>query len=113
MKVTNATKQTILGTEIKVADNFFARLAGLLPTKTLLQGAGLLIKPCASVHTLGMRYAIDVIFVDAGNEVVKVVHSLPAGKLASAAKSKYVLELPAGTAAAQATEVGDRLVLEV
>lgn len=111
MKVINITKQQVLGEHIKVADSFFTRLVGLLATPVLPPGTGLLIKPCSSVHTFGMRYPIDLVFIDSSNRVVKVVAGLKACRLAAAEGAAYVLELPAGRALAALTQEGDILVM--
>lgn len=109
MQVINATRQQRLGDNIKVAASFFPRLVGLLATSHLQAGAGLLIKPCSSVHTFGMRYPIDVVFVDSSHTVVKVVEGLKPWRLAAARGAAYVIELPEGMASATFTQKGDKL----
>ncbi|HWR44651.1 DUF192 domain-containing protein [Sporomusa sp.] len=111
MRIINTTRQQILGEHIKVAASFFTRMIGLLATPKLQEGAGLLIKPCSSVHTFGMRYPIDVIFVDSSHAVVKVVAGLKPCCLAISLGASYVIELPEGTAAAALTQIGDKLEL--
>lgn len=112
MRIINVTKQQVLGDNVKVAATFFSRLVGLLATSSLSNGAGLMIKPCSSVHTMGMRYPIDVIFVDDSDRVVKVVMGLKPSRLANQWGADYVIELPAGTIAATYTQKGDRLELQ-
>lgn len=112
MQITNLTQNKILARHASIADNFFARLKGLLGTKSLLAGEALLIRPCNSVHTFGMNYAIDVIFADADNRVVRTVAGLVPGRLAMCRKARYVVELPAGTLARSETVMGDILGLE-
>ena len=112
VRVVNQTKQAVIGHSIKVADNFFTRLVGLLATKRLRPGEGLMITPCSSIHTLGMRFPIDVLFVDASHNVLKVIEGIAPGRLAAAAKAAYVIELPQGTAAATSTQAGDKLLLD-
>lgn len=111
MRVINVTKQQVLGDRIRVADSFFSRLVGLLTTPTLPAGAGLLIKPCSSVHMLGMRYPLDVLFVDNAHVIVKVVAGLKPGRMAWGRGASYAIELPAGTVVATGTEAGDKLKL--
>jgi hypothetical protein len=111
MRIVNLTSNLILADNAKIADSFFSRLKGLLGTKQLLPGEGLVIKPCNSVHTFGMNYAIDVVFTAADHRVVKTVPDLAPGKLALCGASSYVIELPAGTLASTATAVGDYLEL--
>ncbi|VBB06598.1 Hypothetical protein LUCI_1834 [Lucifera butyrica] len=110
MLLLNKEKGTILAEQLRVADTFFRRLRGLLGTKTLPAGQGLVIRPCNSVHTLGMHYAIDVLFVDNKDCILKIVADLRPGKWAACRGSAYVIELPAGTAAHTFTQAGDALV---
>lgn len=111
MRIINSTNKLILADKASLADSFFARLKGLLGTKQMLSGEGLVIKPCNSVHTFGMNYAIDVVFIAADHRVVKTVPDLAPGKLAACGSSSYVVELPAGTLAGTGTVVGDYLEL--
>ncbi|SDF21964.1 DUF192 domain-containing protein [Sporomusa acidovorans] len=112
MRIVNVTRQQVLGDCVKVADSFLARLVGLLATSSLPTGAGLLIKPCNSVHTLGMRYPIDVIFVNEAHRVLKIVAGLKSGRMSAQPGARYVIELPAGTIALTDTQPGDQLELQ-
>jgi len=105
MKLINRAKDKMLASNVKIADGFFSRLKGLLGTVSLPYGQCLVICPCSSVHTFGMRYAIDVLFVNKHNTVVKVVKAMQPGSMAAAWGSAYVVELPSGAAAL--TEAGD------
>lgn len=105
----NPNKQVALAENLRVADSFFRRLKGLLGTSCLPAGLGLVIRPCNSVHMLGMRYPIDVLFVNAAGEVLRVCHSLQPWRAAYCRSADWVVELPAGTAAATNTAPGDRI----
>lgn len=72
----------------------FERVRGLLFRPPLGVDEAILIRPCNSVHMFGMRYAIDVVFLNASNEVVKLVPNLKPWQMAACLKSKSVLELP-------------------
>lgn len=109
MKIINQTKGAIISQQTRMADTFFSRLKGLLGTASLPEGQGLIIRPCNSIHTFGMRYDIDVLFVDGHNQVRKIVSAIAPGKIAMCRSSEYVIELPAGTAEATGTEIGDQL----
>lgn len=82
---------------LRIASNFLTRARGLLGRK-LERGEGLLIKPCSAVHTCGMGYAIDAIFLDGSNRILKVVSNLAPWRVAACAGSQAVLELNAGQA---------------
>jgi len=76
------------------------RLRGLLGRRPLRPGEGLLIDPCRSIHTLGMRYAIDVIYLDREWRVAKLVHALKPWRLSACWRAAMTLEVPADHARA-------------
>jgi len=110
MELWNTTRQVQLAGQLLLATTFFRRLKGLLGTDSLPAGAALLIAPCSGVHTLGMRYSIDVLFMSKAGTVLKIVADLPPARMAGGSGSAYVLELPAGTAALSRTTVGDTII---
>lgn len=62
--------------DVELADNFFGRLCGLMFRRKLDSGRGLLLAPCNSVHMLFMRFAIDVVYLDADLCIKKIVRNL-------------------------------------
>ncbi|MSV28360.1 MAG: DUF192 domain-containing protein [Bryobacterales bacterium] len=112
IRVRNATRGKILGEAIEIAGSSATRRTGLLKHSQLKPGEGLWIAPCEAIHTFGMKFAIDVAFLDRKKSVRKVRHSLPARRMALSLLSHSVLELPAGTLAETGTEPGDQLVFE-
>lgn len=112
MRVVNESKGTVLANRMRVAESLWARFWGLMGRKALADGEALLLKPCSSVHTMFMRFPIDVVFIDAGNQVVKVVSELRPFRLAMGSGSaRSALELEAGAAARAKVTPGDRLVM--
>jgi hypothetical protein len=96
-----------------VAASFLSRGIGLLGRSRLAEGEGLLITKTASITMLFMRFAIDAVFVDRGGHVTKVAPGLrPWLPLAASRRAAEVLELPVGTIARSATQVGDELLFE-
>lgn len=91
---------------VRLAVTRLARLRGLAGRRG--PSPPLLLAPCSSIHTLGMRAAIDVVFLDADLRVLRVVDSLPPWRFATARGARAVLELPAGTTA---VSPGERLEL--
>lgn len=112
MWIKNVTKDTIVADHVWHAETFWQRLKGLLGTRSLEVGVGLVIKPCSSVHTFGMAYPIDVLFVDPNDRIVKIVANMPAGRVAMATGSSYVIELAIGRAEQASCAVGDILKFE-
>jgi len=101
-----------LAARVKVADSFFSRLKGLLGAASLAQGEGLWIIPCRGVHTFGMRFRIDVIFLDRELRVVALVLGLLPNRITPVYhRAASVLELPAGTLSGMPLAIGDRVVI--
>jgi len=90
------------------AKTLWQRFVGLLATPALNKNEGLLLSPCHSVHTIGMRYPIDLIFMDKDGRVVKCVKNLLPFRAASAKMAHYTLELPIGSISAAGVIVGNR-----
>lgn len=111
MIIENMSHNKILATKAQIANTFFTRLKGLLGTKKLDKGKALVIRPCNSIHTIGMNYDIDVLFVDSSDNVIKVINKMPASRFSLCPKSFYVIELPAGTIEATGTVAGDKISL--
>ena len=72
LRISNLTRQTLLGSVIKVADQGAARRKGLLGRNCLEPGEGLWILPCESIHTFGMRFPIDLVYLDRQNNIKKI-----------------------------------------
>jgi uncharacterized membrane protein (UPF0127 family) len=86
---------SIGGLEVPVADRIRARLLGLAHLDRADAGPGLLIPRCSSVHTFGMRFALDVYFLAPDGGVLKVRPALPPRRLAACRGAVAVLEVPA------------------
>jgi len=110
--VFNKTKQTFLAYRLEVADSILKRLVGLLGKRSLDPDSGLWIIPSRGIHTLGMLFDIDVVFLDRHLRVVRLrelVRPYSITPLVLAAES--VLELPSHTIFKSGTEIGDELVI--
>jgi uncharacterized membrane protein (UPF0127 family) len=112
LKVINKTKGTVVATQADVADTSQKRRAGLLRHGRLEAGQGLWIAPCEAIHTFGMRFPIDVLFLDRRKKVLKVKAGMPRGRIAASLWAHSVLELPEGQAERTRTEPGDVLEFE-
>ena len=110
VRVRNLDRGTVLADRARVADSFWSRLRGLLGTDALANGDGLILRPCTSIHMFGMRYPIDVAFLDAEGRVVATYAALAPGRWTRIHRTaRAALELPAGTLSEAATAPGDRL----
>jgi uncharacterized membrane protein (UPF0127 family) len=79
-----------------VATTARSRLLGLAWLDDLPDGVGLLIPRCRSVHTFGMRFALDVCFLDADGDVLRRVDAVPPRRLLWCRDATAVLERAAG-----------------
>jgi uncharacterized membrane protein (UPF0127 family) len=84
----------VLGFEVPVAQTGLSRLLGLAWISRARAGAGLLIPGCRSVHTFGMRFDLDLVFLDRERRVLEIRGSVPARKLVRCPAATSVLELP-------------------
>lgn len=102
-------RTTMLALEYIVARTFLARLGGLLARPRLRDNQALVLAPCNSVHTLFMRYAIDVIFIDSQGRVMKLVEHLRPWRAAGCWRAQAAVELAAGQARAHGLTAGAQL----
>jgi uncharacterized membrane protein (UPF0127 family) len=108
-RVQNLTRNTVLADRAGLAQSSGERRRGLLHHTELPRGEGLWISPCEAIHTFGMTFAIDVVFLDRGRKVLKIRAAMPPGRIAVCLRAQGVIELPPGTAAETGTLVGDQL----
>ena len=108
--VRNCTRGATLASHVELADSPRARRRGLLKRDKLNPGQGLWIFPTQAIHTFGMRFPIDVVFIDRQLRVKRIYHRLAPFRLTSLVWSaQSVLELPSGSLAGTNTSVGDEL----
>lgn len=109
-RATNATRGTVVGQCIRVAETGLTRIVGLLGERELQPGDGLLIVPSQGVHTLGMQFPIDIAVLDNDWKVIAIRHDLRPFRMTRMFwKAAAVLELPSGVLEASSTLVGDRI----
>jgi len=112
LRVRNQSRGTVLGDRVGIADTSATRRTGLLKHSRLEPGEGLWIAPSEAVHTFGMKFPIDVLFLDKKRKVLKIRSKMARSRMAICLRAHSVLELPTGTAAAMGTLVGDQLEFE-
>lgn len=112
MCVLNRTRERFVATNVDVADSYFRRLVGLLgkTRKWARAGRGLWIVPSHGIHTIGMLFPIDLIFLDREKNVVHLEEHVRPFRISRVSLKSYsVLELPAHTVFRTGTCVGDQL----
>lgn len=110
VQIRNLTRDTTIASRARVASSLRDRIVGLLSTREVLPGEGLLIERTSSIHMFFMRYPIDVVFFDKHRRVTKLVHSLKPWRIVPWAwGARDCLELRAGALDGTDTQVGDQL----
>jgi uncharacterized membrane protein (UPF0127 family) len=113
VRILNKTRGTVLGERIGVADSSLSRMVGLLGKSGLAPATGLLIMPSQAVHSIGMRFPIDVLFMDRNWRVIHIQPSMRPYRISGLHwRARCVLELPVGAIAETCTLVGDVLQIE-
>jgi uncharacterized membrane protein (UPF0127 family) len=114
MPVINLTKKTWLATKVRKADSFLTRLVGLLKRTQLGPEEALWLMPSKGIHTIGMKFPIDVVFLDKNNVALLTVSGLAPNRITGVRwRVQSVLELPKGTLQKSRTEVGDQLEISL
>src|SRR5258707_9734302 len=109
LKISNLTRQAELAHCVDVADHGAKRRKGLLGREMLSAGEGLWIVPCESVHTFGMQFPIDLVYLDGEKRVKKVRNDVPPWRISACLSAYSVLELASGSIHRTQTKPGDRL----
>jgi len=109
LRVLNLDRQTVLASNLEVADTGAKRNKGLLGRKGLAPGGGLWIVPCESVHTFGMQFAIDLVYLDRQRRIKKTRKGVSPWRISACLSAHSIIELPSGTIASTGSQRGDRL----
>lgn len=112
MKIINKTKNTVLASEVIIADSLLKRMKGLLGRKEFKEGQAIILAPCNGIHTFFMRFPIDVLFVDRENMIIALRQAIKPFRLSAFYRqAKFVIELAAGSLIASGSTKGDILEL--
>jgi uncharacterized membrane protein (UPF0127 family) len=112
--VFNRTKNTILASTTELAKTPWTRMKGLIgrAAEEFPLGKALWISPSQGIHTMGMSFPIDVIYLDRAERVIYACHRLSPYRIAAFNwRARSVIELPAGTLEQSDTSVGDEVKL--
>lgn len=113
MTIRNLTRGTVLAERVNTAQSLKSRIVGLIGQSSLVSGSALALPRCNSIHTFFMRFAIDVLFLDAKGKVAgKIENMLPFRISPIFWRAKTTIELPAGTLKNTATQLADYIVIE-
>jgi uncharacterized membrane protein (UPF0127 family) len=110
--VFNKTRESFLALKVTPADTHFARLKGLLGTLRLKSDEGIWMSPSRGIHTIGLRFAIDLVYLDANHRVIETIESFGTFRIGPLRMNcESVLELPTRTIYSSQTQVGDELLI--
>jgi|HubBroStandDraft_2_1064218.scaffolds.fasta_scaffold584010_2 uncharacterized membrane protein (UPF0127 family) len=110
--VFNRNREAFLGLRVAPADTLASRLKGLLGKVRLKPDDGIWLSPSRGIHTIGMLFAIDVIYLDAANRVIHLVEHMGPFRISPIRiKCASILELKSRTIYLSNTQIGDELLI--
>jgi len=113
LRAINCSRGVPVAHSVHRATGLWDRTRGLLGRKGLEPGSGFLLEPCSGIHTVGMTFPIDAIFLSKECAVVHLVREMRPMRFSRYVfRAHSVLELPAGTIRETGTQMGDRLAFE-
>ena len=114
MPVINLTKKTWLATKVRIADKFLTRLVGLLKRTHLGPEEALWLMPSKGIHTIGMKFPIDVVFLSKDFYVLGLMPGMLPNRISGVHLRGFsVVELPNGTIRKSHTEIGDQFEISL
>jgi uncharacterized membrane protein (UPF0127 family) len=110
--VFNLTRQSFVSLGVTLAETHVSRLRGLLGRMRLRFDEGLWVIPCQGIHTIGLLFPIDVIYLDEKHRVIHLTEHLGPFRITRIRmQSASVLELPTRTIYSSSTQLGDELLV--
>ncbi|WP_319402591.1 DUF192 domain-containing protein [uncultured Anaeromusa sp.] len=111
MQLRNLSRSNqVLVEELQVADTMWKRLRGLLGRKQLEENEGMIIVPCNAVHTIGMAFALDLLFLARDGTVLQLEQDVRPWRMRFCLKAHAVVELPAGVLQHLPCQIGEQVV---
>jgi uncharacterized membrane protein (UPF0127 family) len=107
IRVRNLTRNAQIASSVEVADSGARRSRGLLGRKGLAAGEGLWIVPCEAIHTFGMQFPIDLVYLDREYRIRKIRKNVPPWRLSACLQAHSVIELAAGSILEKNAQPGD------
>jgi uncharacterized protein len=110
--VYNQTRECFLSLDVAAADTIFSRLRGFIGRLKLRSDEGIWVVPSRGIHTLGLLFPLDLIYLDAHYRVIHLVEYFPSFRIAPLkTQAESVLELPTHTIYSSHTQTGDQFVI--
>lgn len=111
-KIINNKNGEILASNVILANTFWLRLKGLLGREKIEEEEALILYPCSEIHCYGMKFNIDVIFLDKDKKVISCIDNIIPGSRARVKEAKYAIELKEGLIKKKQVKNDDILVFE-
>lgn len=112
MKLYHVDRQCLIVHNLEVAEGVRSRTRGLIGHPHLEPGQALMIPGSRWIHTFGMSFPIDVVYVDKKGRIVALTESLPPHRVdRPVLRAQTVIEMAAGEIRRLALKVGERLEL--
>ncbi len=112
VRVVNIARHKVIAARVEVATTSARRSKGLLGRTSLEPGEGLWIVPCESVHTFGMKIALDLIYLDRRHRVRKIRTNVRPWRISACLTAHSVIELAAGSIREEDVQPGDQIELQ-
>lgn len=110
--VFNRNRESFLGLRVARADTLLMRLKGLLGRIGMKPDEGIWLNPSHGIHTIGMLFAIDLVYLDSSNRVICLVEHLGPFRISPIRiKCASILELHSRTIFSSNTKIGDELLI--
>ncbi len=104
-------EKILLFDKVNIAKSFFKKFTGLIFSRPLDLNEGLLIESCNSIHTFWMRFAIDAVFIDRNNVIVRIIENIRPFRLSPIIRgAEKVLELRSGAIKHKCIKKNDALI---
>ena len=108
----NKSKNCLIASKARVAENFLLRLKGFMFRKSIDGEEALIFYHTPSIHTFFMRFPIEVVFLNQKMQVVEIYQELGPGRVVFSASASIAIELPANKTSSQTLEIGDILSID-
>ena len=105
----NERTRTVVARRVELALTRRARRVGLLGRASLDAATALVLAPCLTIHTVGMKFPIDVVFVSRDGRALRIIRRLKPWRAAVSVRAHAVIELAGGTLDSVDVRVGDHL----
>ncbi|MCF7907415.1 MAG: DUF192 domain-containing protein [Candidatus Omnitrophica bacterium] len=102
-------KGTVISGKARIAKSFGLRLKGLMFKKEIDEKEALIFHNAPAIHTCFMRFAIDIVFLDKSNKVIRICEAVKPWKMVTCSKAAITIELPANRAKRRSLALGDQL----